>query len=69
MREVAVLPFEVFVLEECVHLLMTRPAQRDAVFGLAAALARDEVMLRDHVRRHPPAAEGADDVGVGHEEK
>ena len=42
------------------HLFVARPAHRHAVLGQAASLAGDEVMLRDKMRGHLSAAQGAD---------
>jgi hypothetical protein len=60
--EFAVRAFEVLVLEQRVHLLMARAAHRHAVLGLSAPLARQEMMLRDHLAGHQPAAQGAIDL-------
>src|SRR5207253_10965857 len=48
---------QVGVPKSCMDLLVTMPANRRAMLGLAALLARGEVMQRDQIRRNESAAE------------
>ena len=55
--EVGVAARQVRVRKRGVNLLVARPAKRSAVLGLAALLARREVVLRDETLGHESAAQ------------